>query len=292
MKFRNYIVIALQIIVLQSLFSQNIDGNYENPNKIISFTTNEDGSIEAEIVLKTFYGFYYDGIYTDYKNNSVNVVIINNNIYTEYWEKGIAYSTMGVDPNYSEPIVYNFKTSVEKLPLFHLPTAEIANGTLWLPQSNCTEITLDDSVYKDEVIGFYIDNNATYKIRYWICDMPYTEEKSELRLIANSEDEELKSVFIDKYIQIGDRVYTCTTGLRSTIRNVTTIDSFENISIKNSDNSILAFGEPYLVLSEIQDIEGAIDEHNSIDRPPRDGRAKFVEPSIYKKLEEMTIDQL
>ncbi len=291
MKCRKIIALALVLVSIQTIFSQTIDGNYENSHKIIRFTTDNTGNIEAEITLKTFYRFYYDGIYTDSENNSVTVAIINNNVYTEYWEKGIAYSTMGIDPNYSEPVVYNFKTSVEKLPVFHLPTAEIATGTLWLPQSDCLEITLDRSVYKDEVIGFYIDDNIIYRIRYWLCDMLYTEEKSELQLSANEEDEE-NSVFIDKYIQIGERVYTCTTGLRSSIRNITTIDSFEKESVQNEDNTILAFGEPYLVLSEIHDIENAITEHNSIPRPPRDGRAKFVEPSIYKKLETMTIDEL
>ena len=290
MNFRKTILLFLLLFSLCTLQAQNLqqDGIYENNHKIVTIETNDDEKIDANIVLKSFYGFYFDGQYPDSEKNAVNIAIIDNKLYTEYWVATIAYSTMGDDPDLIEPPPPVFLTTVEKLPQFHLPTAEIANGTMWLPATNTDEITMDDSVYKDELTGYYVDDSEMYKIRYWLCDVPYSTEKAELKLIANEDT----SVFIDKYVQIQDRVYTCATGLRSKIRNVEKIDQFEQSVVKSSDNVILAFGEPYLELSDITDIESAIAEHNSIVYPPRDGRAKFVEPSIYKKLESMTIDEL
>ena len=289
MVFRKILIIFI-VFSISSLFAQNsqTDGIYENNNKIVTIETKEDGSVDANIVLKTFYGYYYDGQYPDSNKNAVNIAIIDNKLYTEYWTAKIAYSTMGDDPELVEPPPPVFLTTVEKLPTFHLPTAEIADGTLWLPATITNEITMDDSVYKDELAGYYVNENEIYKIRYWLCDIPYSEEKAELELI----DTEDKSVFVDKYVQIQDRVYTCATGLRIRIRNVTKIDNFEQPATKSADDTILVFGEPYLVLSDIENIDSAIIEHNSIIYPPHDGRAKFVEPSIYKKLESMTIDEL
>ena len=290
MVFRKLVSLFLIVFSFSSVFAQisQTDGIYENNNKIISLTTNSDETIDANLVLKTFYGFYYDGQYADSEKNAVNIAIIGNNVYTEYWTASVAYASMGKDPEIEEPAKPIFLTTVKKLPKFHLATAEIADGTLWLPATNTNEITLDTSIYKNELVGYYVDKSGIYPIRYWICDVPYSKEKAELSLLSA----ESESVYIDKYVKIQDRVYTCATGLRSKIRNVVKIDNFEQSEVKSADNTILVFGEPYLVLSDIENIDNEIREHNSIRYPPKDGRAKFVEPTIYKKLDAMTIDEL
>ncbi len=290
MVFRKKVLFVLIIFSVSFVFAQNsqIDGIFENNGKIVSLTTTEEDSIDANIVLKTFYGFYYDGQYEDSEKNVVNIAIIDNNVYTEYWTASIAYASMGNDPEIEDPAMPIFLTTVKKLPQFHLETAEIADGTLWLPATNTNEITLDTSVYKDELVGYYVDKSGIYPIRYWACDVPYSNEKAELGLLSA----ETESVYIDKYVKIQDIVYTCATGPRSKIRNVVKIDNFEQAEVKSVDNTILAFGSPYLVLSDIENLDNEIREHNSIMYPPRDGRAKFVEPTIYKKLESMTIDEL
>ncbi len=272
---------------VDSTLNTDVVGIWENNGKIISIYENNDGILDANITLKTFYTFYYDGIYPADESNNINLARIGNNLYTEYWEKGTAYNTLG-DPIEQEiednPV---FKVKVEKPIVFNSETAVPATGTLWLPKSNTTELSIDVGLINSEVMGYYVDDNATYEIRYWIVDMPYSPEKVRLDLTMSEDNE---SVFIDKYIKIGDIVYTSTMGLRTEIRNVKSVEPFTDTAVISDDDTILAFGEPYLELSDITNVDDAILFHNSIPRPPRDGRAKFVEPSIYKKLEQMTIE--
>ncbi len=264
-----------------------ISGIWENGSKIISIVEDEDGLFDAQITLKTFYTYYYDGIYPVDSSVPVNLVRIDDNLYIEYWEKGQAYATLGnpiVQEHEEDPV---FKVKIERPMKFDVLTAELANGELWLPKTNTLELSLDETIISDEVIGYYIDDTTTYAIRYWLTDFAYNDEKVELSLI---ERETESSVFVDKYISIGEYVYTSATGLRTNIRNVTTVPSIKENAIVSVDNSILTLSDPYMYLSDIKNVDDAILAHNSIPRPPRDGRAYFVEPSIYKKLEKMTIE--
>ncbi len=266
--------------------SENI-GVWENDSKIISINSDENGLLKADVVLKTFYGFYYDGVYPIHESVPVNLARIDNALYTEYWTKEQAYKTLGkpiVEEQENDPV---FKVKVEKPIQFDSASAIPSDGVLWLPKSNTTELSIDETMIKDEVLGYYVDENSTYEIRYWITDIPYKEEKVALKLIQSSDSE---SVFINKYIQIGNAVYTCATGLRTEIRNVKSVETIHENITYNETNSFLVMGEPYIVLSDISNVDEEILAHNSIPRPPRNGLAKFVEPSIYKKLESMTIE--
>ncbi len=290
------VVFFVLVLIVQNLYSQvaidntdinSIDGIWENESKIISLTSNEDGSIDADIVLKTFYGYYYDGIFPVEESVPINLARFEDSLYIDYWMQSKAYDSLGNAIGQQEEAEPFFKVKIEKPVQFDFSTALEASGTLWLPKSNTHELSIDSTIIKNEVYAYYIDDTSTYMIRYWLTDMPYTDEKVDLKLIQR---EEPKSVYIDKYIQIGNYVYTSATGLRTEIRNITPIESFGEDALINEDNSILVFGQPYLELSDISNVEDAVLAHNSIIRPPRDGRAKFVEPSIYKKLEQMTIE--
>ncbi len=275
----------------QSITSESdpsdIEGVWENNSKIISIYSSEDGTLDASITLKTFYTFYYDGTYPMDESINAKLVRVEDGLYTEYWERSIAYDTLG-DPMLQEeqedPV---FKVKIERPMEFDLNTAIPAEGVLWLPRSNLTELSIDEGIIKTEVMGYYVDTVDTYSIRYWLADVAYSDAKVALKL-TQREDEKL--VYIDKYLEIGDRVYTSAMGLRTEVRNVTAVQPLNEIAKISEDNTVLVFGAPYVALSDIENVEDAILAHNSIPRPPRDGRARFVEPSIYKKLEEMSIE--
>ncbi len=296
MSFVKNAIILLLVFISPYLFSQEgfqiedynvLQGIWENESKIISLHDDDDGNTTAQVVLKTFYGYYYDGLYPLDPSVPINLARFENSLYAEYWKASTAYATLGnpiIEEEEENPV---FKVKIEKPAEFDFATALPAEGVLWLPQSNTTELSIDPTKIKNEVLGYYVNDSATYEIRYWLSSLPYSDEKVELELVPNSEN---SSVFIDKYIQIGDQVYTSATGLRTMVRNVTSISPFSENTLTNEDNTILVFGEPYLELSDIININDEILAHNSIQRPPRDGRARFVEPSIYKKLESMSID--
>ncbi|MGP1510561.1 MAG: hypothetical protein ACTTIU_08490, partial [Treponema lecithinolyticum] len=112
----------------------------------------------------------------------------------------------------------------------------------------------------------------------------YTDEKAELHIGSGS------VVLLEKYIKIGSAVYTCAVGHRKKIRNLKRIGTLPLQPRVSALGNLLVLTEPYLVRSDIGDLQAEITKHNGLRYPPHDGRARFVEPSIYKKLENMNIE--
>lgn len=270
--FYNFIIFSQSA----SFFDANYDflnGIWENDRSVVEFYFNENNSIQSEVVLKTFYGFYYDGIFYPQKTEAgLNFARLHDGLYTQYWISRPAYRFLADDVDNTNETI-------------------LAEGVLWLPATNKTEFSINDEPIQAELLAYYVDEQNIYAIRYWLAELDFSDEKAELTLVANRRNNEgSQTVLVDKYIQIGDAVYTCATGLRKIIRNVTTIDALPDNAIINDEATLLVFGDPYFNLSDITNLEEAIEAHNSIVYPPRDGRARFEEPSIYKKLENMTID--
>ncbi len=299
MKFNNikqFFFTLFILIFISPLLSQEdvqnqifeLVGVWENNSKIISIEADENGNISTKVILKTFYGFYYDGTYPLASEIDLNLARIGDSVYVEYWTAHNAYFPHSNGSKTEESSEnFTFKVTIEKPQEFNEDGAEIAPGVLWLPNTNIQELSIDEVVIKNELLAYYIEDDSIYEIRYWLSDVNFQSTKAELVL---AEGEEKSAVLIDKHIKIGDLVYTCATGLRTQIRNVHKIESLQGNAVFSGDDKVLVFGEPYLYLSNITSLEDSILTHNSIIRPPRDGKATFVEPSIYKILEQMTIE--
>jgi len=316
--FLNLPLLCFSQVISPSTSGDNLlNGIWENDSRIVSFSETDEGTIETEIVLKTFYSFYYDGIFFPHESlDMLNFARIDDGLYMQYWVSQPAYTSLGtknpenldidihedtnlkIDINETSGEIIETKTEIEiaqnevfggdqnPITLTKIePT--LAPGIFWRPSSNRKEFAIDTVPIQTEVIGYYIDAQHIYKIRYWLTKATFTNVKAELTLIP---DIKPKIVLIDKYIQIGESIYTSATGLRTLIRNVTSIEMLPGTPKITPDETILVLDEPYLVLSPITNLDLAITENNSIIYPPRDGRASFVEPSIYKKLESMPIE--
>ncbi|WP_449189895.1 hypothetical protein [Treponema lecithinolyticum] len=280
--------------------SESFVGTWENNERIVSFTLQDDGTLHADIVLKPFYRYYYDGIYPPAAEESTDVLaVMDNGLYTQFWTPG-----------------------------------QSSSGVLWLPRSNRTEFSIDGQPIQKELKGYFVlnnnaseitgatstenradteyntaenqsaadaendntdstangaftgtfDNSAVYEIRYWLTKAEYTDEKAELHIGSGS------VILLEKYIKIGSAVYTCAVGRRKKIRNLKRIGTLPLQPRVSVLGNLLVLTEPYLVRSDIGDLQAEITKHNGLRYPPHDGRARFVEPSIYKKLENMNIE--
>ncbi|MBR1536330.1 MAG: hypothetical protein IJ630_05280 [Treponema sp.] len=107
--------------------------------------------------------------------------------------------------------------------------------------SNASGITISLPVFDREVQSYFIsERGEIYRIRYWLSEMDYTYEKATF-----SDGDEI--FFVDKCLRIGSKVYQCTTGRSSKIRNIQKSSKFDVTVTYDSDGGLLAFGEPYLV---------------------------------------------
>ncbi len=253
---------------------KSVNGIWENKERFVKFndavfSENADPeankTVQAQIVLKPFYRYYYDGIYSaGAELTDMPLAVFNDGIYTEFWT-----------------------------------SHKVSGGTFWRPENNRNDFTIENVPIARELAGYYTSDDLknVYKIRYWITKADFTEEKAELRIPANSSSEPADNsipdtdfadvILIDKYIKIGKTVYTCATGRRTYIRNPEKLAALPETA-RVSD--ILVFGDPLLKRSAVTDLQAEIDAHNSIVYPPHFSVVRFVEPSIYKKLETMGID--
>ncbi len=242
------------------LHAQSLTGVWENDKKLISFTDNS-----AQFILKLFYGWYYDKEvslestvttntgevsleleYARFRTKQVYPIsIINNDLFLEYYVKGSAFE-QGQDP-YQEGI-----------------------KGFWRCAGNRYDIQLDEPRHKPEVHSYYFTEGYVYKIRYWITEMPYQE-------VSVSIYDGDVTLHADKYLQIGQTVYTCVTGRGVSVRNVekipytqteTTLSLFtptkNDYPFYITENmQIMSFAYPYMRKTDITDIDKLIDQMNA-----------------------------
>ena len=266
-------------------------GVYENVNKFLVFEENdilqgkntEKGIAET---VKIYYGFFYDGQFQIEKDpEPITAATLNNGLYLEYYTK----SEKSLFPKGYEPLS--------------------ENQGYFLPASNMTDIALSPARRLEKLYGYLVlpqnqaesevENEAEnqtenpeiiYKIEYWLTDQEYQESLAYFYLEKGNEESKVQ---LEKYIQIGSYVYTCTVGRRTLIRNPQEIQNLPENQVFNEDFSLMAFGDPNFIKSTefegYESLQKEIEKHNAIINPPRFAVRPIKEPSIYKFLEEMEI---
>ena len=282
--------------VQESIIEKSLieDGVYENGNKFLVFeendilqgTNTEKGIAET---VKIYYGFFYDGQFQIEKDpEPITAATLNSGLYLEYFRK----------------------SDLSVFPKGYLPESE--NQGYFMPCSNMTDIALSPARRLEKLYGYLVlpatsengenqenDENPEnsehqteiiYKIEYWRTNQEYEESLAYFYLDKENKDSKVE---LEKYIQIGSYVYTCTVGNRTLIRNPQKIEKLPENPAFNEDFSLMAFGNPDFIKSTefvgYESMENEIEKHNSIINPPRFAVRPIKEPSIYKFLEEMEI---
>lgn len=266
-------------------------GVYENVNKFLVFEENdilrgkntEKGIAET---VKIYYGFFYDGQFQIEKDpEPITAATLNNGLYLEYYTK----SEKSIFPKGYEPLSKNQgyflpASNMTDIALSPARRLEKLYGYLVLPQNQA------ESEVENEAENQTENQEIIYKIEYWLTDQEYQEALAYFYLEKGNEESKVQ---LEKYIQIGSYVYTCTVGRRTLIRNPQKIQELPENQVFNEDFSLMAFGNPNFIKSTefegYESLQKEIEKHNAIINPPRFAVRPIKEPSIYKFLEEMEI---
>ena len=266
-------------------------GVYENVNKFLVFEENdilqgkntEKGIAET---VKIYYGFFYDGQFQIEKDpEPITAATLNNGLYLEYYTK----SEKPLFPKRYEPLSENQgyflpASNMTDIALSPARRLEKLYGYLVLPQNQA------ESEVENEAENQSENQEIIYKIEYWLTDQEYQEALAYFYLEKGNEESKVQ---LEKYIQIGSYVYTCTVGRRTLIRNPQEIQNLPENQVFNEDFSLMAFGNPNFIKSTefegYESLQKEIEKHNAIINPPRFAVRPIKEPSIYKFLEEMEI---
>ena len=252
-------------------------------NDILQGKNTEKGIAET---VKIYYGFFYDGQFQIEKDpEPITAATLNNGLYLEYYTK----SEKSIFPKGYEPLSENQgyflpASNMTDIALSPARRLEKLYGYLVLPQNQA------ESEVENEAENQTENQEIIYKIEYWLTDQEYQEALAYFYLENGNEESKVQ---LEKYIQIGSYVYTCTVGRRTLIRNPQKIQNLPENQVFNEDFSLMAFGNPNFIKSTefegYESLQKEIEKHNAIINPPRFAVRPIKEPSIYKFLEEMEI---
>lgn len=222
-------------------------GIYHDSQRIIAFSGDKAGNI----ILKTYYGWYYDAYYEVEKYPlEITPLELDGGLYTRYWKK-----------------------------------SEVSNGAntvYWRPCTNFAGFTIIPPIPDESIYGFLTTPESVYRIRYWQVSVPYTDQKaSVIDTDANLQYE------VDKYISVGTLVYTCVNGLGLRVRNYdkkslekADILGFTDLRI-SEDGLYAVMGESEYTFFEEEDLDSAVKEHNSRKKPPRKPLFEYMDLNFY-----------
>lgn len=283
------IVFCIHLIIFNIifLFSQNIsipteiEGIWEGKDRIVFFENNESHN-NLVLLLKNFYGWYYDRVgepneysnqFKRSKNNTTSrkgeIIELNVNSKTSFYEVELTYSKL--QKNYVPIVIINdciFLDFYTKINDDFLPNDENIYNGFW--QGHCVSkgILLSEQSIPKEIVSYYIFNDKIYPIRYWITDMEYSSDYVEL----NSDDNKF---FVPKHINTGGNTYTCVNGRSKKIRNVNKPITFnpENYLFNEKNECFVIDKQPYLVkiadAKTFSDYMQIVNKANSRRKPKR-----------------------
>lgn len=259
-KKRSVLFLIILFVLLSSVYSVD-DGIYENRKHFYLIQDDEPVST----VLKSFYGFWYDGIYSmEPSILTCPLAQIDDGLYLEWWQ--------------NIPLEENKESG----------------GTFWAPGSNVRELAISPYPVKDKLSGWFVINSSgsdtgsqvIYEIPYWQADVEYADD------IASFTLPDGKTAYVKKYIQLGDVIYTCAAGRRKVVRNPALKSTFPGTASFSDDGMVMVMNAPYLVKADVKDMQSEVDSHNAMRYPPHFMNVDMTEPAVYRKLDEMSVEMI
>ena len=221
--------VIFAFLMTLSLYGQNIDfqgvpeeliGIWEGIDRIVFLENDEENKAHLTIILKDYYGWYYDRALEDEIYAKKEPRIRN----TATSKKAGSAAIMFPDSLSDEMVITYAKRDVRNI------SYRIINDTMYFNFWDI--IPLDNAVFyrgkidsdgilasykntKNEFISYVQHNDGSvYRVRYWKTKMNYdSEAKAEIKHNAD------EYIYIPKMIVSEGVTYTCATGKRTVVRN-------------------------------------------------------------------------
>lgn len=255
----------ISFCLLSNLFAQQLPqdfyGLWEGKDRFVFFEKNsENQSPELVVLLKTYYGWYYDRVSepesygqkvkrernTATTKEPVHInILINKNLsennpnaielLLEYSNSQKNYIPLYL---YDDKIYLDFYVQNPQNPMFYQGNIQ-THGLMISPQAVDENIT-----------AFIIDQDKIFNIRYWKSNMLFSDDSATFNWEEND-------YYLPKHIYSGQNNYSCVNGRAVKIRNIQAPEKISENYNFNSDKSILILDkEAYLIkLMDYQTLE-------------------------------------
>lgn len=283
------IFLFTSLIFAQNLIPESLYGLWEGKDRYVFFEENEE-TLEPQIViiLKTFYGWYYDRAaeplsYADLeprdRNDSnareaehikLEVNDIDGSLQEDNaWEIKLTYSKSDVaiipvavldNKMYLDFLVKNLYYDEDGNPI-------ITTNGAWRGNVHSKGLLISDQMEMENIPCYFVKDNQYFDVRYWKSTMDFDSQNAILEY--NNE-----SYYVPKHIYSAGNVYACVTGRRIKIRNVWPPFEFkESDYLFNEDKTVMIRDkEPYLIKiadkNTVKDLMDIVKQANSRRRPP------------------------
>ncbi len=268
---------------------EELKGIWSGNDRMIFF----GGENEISIILKEYYGWYYDRAVEPEHFNEIQKR--NRNIATK--KNGYAYSVNFVRiaenvPAWEMEISINEKNKsiipialvdgkifldfLLKIPYYNQNSENNENQLLGYWQGlNCADsIRICGREKAENIISWYITENGAYHLRFWNTKMPNEDTKA-----VFSDNNTLYT--INKHIFSAGENYTCVSGRGTNIRNVEKYPVFPHEYKINENGTLLALGKEYL-----SKVEGNYSAEELLEIVKQaNSRRKPEPPSPFKSIE-------
>lgn len=269
---------------------EELKGIWSGNDRMIFF----GGENEISIILKEYYGWYYDRAVEPERFNEIQKR--NRNIATQ--KNGYAYSVNFVRiaenvPAWEMEISINEKNKsiipialvdgkifldfLLKIPYYNQNSENNENQLLGYWQGlNCADsIRICGRENAENIISWYITENGAYHLRFWNTKMPNEDTKA-----VFSDNNTLYT--INKHIFSAGENYTCVSGRGTNIRNVEKYPVFPHEYKINENGTLLALGKEYL-----SKVEGNYSAEELLEIVKQaNSRRKPEPPSPFKSIEQ------
>lgn len=261
-----------------SLFAINIPdqlyGIWEGKDRFVFFEETEEQNPQIVIILKEFYGWYYDRAaepkeYEQKESRKRNSATTRNAEQVYFTLNPISKAQKDRMDAFELQMDYSrFQTSIIPIALvqdniflnFYIQDQEDKN--LYRGNAASLGIILSPQKVPQNISAFYINQGKIFDIRYWFTDMDYMDDKVTLSFNDNE-------YLVDKHLYSCGNNYSSVSGRSKKIRNVLAPKDFnEEDFIFNEDKSIMILDkEPYLTKladkSTFEDLMKIVKEGNS-----------------------------
>ena len=263
------LIFALMYPVFSQKMPESLKGIWEGKDRFIYFEdASDDENPELVVILKEFYGWYYDRASEPSEYNQIEKRIRNDATHID--AEFITYEIENLSVENAYQMTINYSKSEKN----YVPFA-IIDDKIYLDFYTKVPVKTDDEneeidyqLYKGYLQGqeptFYgfrisqysapenvglliIDDNKMYDVRYWLTDMEYDDDF----VIFKYKDD---SYNVPKHLIVGNQKYSCVNGRSRKVRNTMPFTIYdENEFIFNEDKSILIKNpEPYLLRRTIK----------------------------------------
>lgn len=255
MKLKKFFSFFLFFITAEAIFSEipeQLKGIWSGNDRIIFL----GGKDEISIILKEYYGWYYDRAIEP--NEFSNIQERKRNAATQKTahDYKVSFEQIENSEDAWEMTIFIDEKTKSTIPVALVdnkiyldflvksePDSEIneknpLNG-YWKGINSGNSIRINPRNSKENIISWYITENGAYQLRFWSTKMLHEDSKA---VFADN-----STLFtIDKQIFSAGTNYTCVSGKGSNIRNVEKYADFPFEYKMDESGKILALGTPFL----------------------------------------------